>query len=211
MSQLASITDKGPLKHNFTEVYESFFGKWRHRPIRIFEIGIATGASLRLWSEYFEKASIFAIDIEDGTKYENTRTRTFVANQSDRKQLAKAMEAFGGEFDFILDDGGHRMEQQQISLGFLFKYVKHGGYYVVEDMHTSLPKRHGYGYGTDADGENTTLKMMERYMYGLPPSFESKYLLPEERAYLDQNVDSIVLSFRNDEAHSMTCLIRKRS
>jgi hypothetical protein len=210
MSEVArSKTDKGPNGHNFTDLYERFLGAWRHQPIRIFEIGIASGGSLRLWNEYFTKASIFAIDIDDSRKYENARTRTLVADQSDRQQLAKAMAAFGGEFDFILDDGGHRMEQQQISLGFLFKYVKSGGYYIIEDLHTSLPRRHGYGYGTDSDGENTTLKMLERYIYGLPPSFESKYLLPEERAYLDEYVNTLVLQFRNDEEHSMTCIIKK--
>jgi hypothetical protein len=204
-------TDKGPNGHNFTDLYERFFGAWRHDPIRLFEIGIAGGGSLRLWNEYFDKASIFAIDIVDSKQYENARTRTFVADQSNRKQLAKAMADFGGEFDFMLDDGGHGMALQQTSLGFLFKYVKVGGYYVIEDLHTSLTNRYpGGGYGADPDGENTTLRMLERYIDGMPPKFTSKYLLPSESAYLDEHVESLVISFRHDREHSMVCLIRKR-
>ena len=212
MSEVArDKTDKGPNGHNFTDVYDRFLGAWRHDPIRIFEIGVASGGSLRLWNEYYEKASIFAIDIVDSKQYENARTRTFIASQSDRGQLAKAMAAFGGEFDFMLDDGGHGMAQQQISLGFLFKYVKSGGYYVIEDLHTSLTKKYvGGGYGAEPDGENTTLRMLERYTNGNPPKFESKYLLPDESAYLDQHVESLVISFRHDQEHSMVCLIRKR-
>jgi hypothetical protein len=212
MSDIArGLTDKGPNGHNFTDIYERFLGAWRHDPIRIFEIGVASGGSLRLWNEYYEKASIFAIDVVDSKQYENARTKTFVADQSNREQLAKAMAAFTGEFDFILDDGGHGMKLQQTSLGFLFKYVKSGGYYVIEDLHTSLTERYpGGGYGADPDGENTTLRMLERYVHGQPPKFDSKYLLPQESAYLDKNVASLVISFRHDQEHSMVCLIQKR-
>lgn len=212
MSDIArELTDKGPNGHNFTDLYERFLGGWRHDPIRIFEIGIASGGSIRLWNAYYDKANIFAIDIVKSTQYENARTRTFIADQENRTQLAKAMAAFGGEFDFMLDDGGHNMSLQQISLGFLFKYVKSGGYYIVEDMHTSLTNKYvGGGYGADPDGENTTLRMFERYIHGYPPKFESKYLLPLESAYLEEHVESLVISFRHDGDHSMVCIIRKR-
>jgi demethylmacrocin O-methyltransferase len=205
------LTDKGPVGHNFTDLYERFMGVWRHDPIRIFEIGVASGGSIRLWNAYYDKATVFAIDLVDSTQYENARTRTFIADQGNREQLAKAMAHFGGEFDFILDDGGHGMSLQQISLGFLFKYVKSGGYYVIEDLHTSLTNKYvGGGYGADPDGENTTLRMLERYIHGYPPKFESKYLLPFESAYLEEYVESLVISFRHDQEHSMVCIIRKR-
>lgn len=212
MSDIArDLTDKGPIAHNFTDLYERFLGAWRHDPIRIFEIGIASGGSIRLWTAYYDKASIYAIDLVDSTKYENARTKTLIADQSNRKQLANAMSVFGGEFDFILDDGGHGMSLQQISLGALFKYVKSGGYYIIEDLHTSLTNKYvGGGYGADPDGENTTLRMLERYIHGYPPRFESKYLLPLERAYLEDFVESIVISFRHDMDLSMVAIIRKR-
>ena len=137
MSEVArDLTDKGPNGHNFTDIYDRFLGGWRNDPIRIFEIGVASGGSVRLWNAYFPKGNLFAIDIVDSKQYDNARTKTFIADQANRQQLGKAMAAFGGEFDFILDDGGHRVEQQQISLGFLFKYVKSGGYYIVKDLHT---------------------------------------------------------------------------
>lgn len=212
MSDVAGdLTDKGPSGHLFTDIYERFLGGWRHDPIRIFEIGVASGGSLRLWNAYYDKASIFAIDIEDSKQYENARTKTLVADQSDRVALAKAMAAFGGEFDFILDDGGHRMEQQQISFGFLFKYVRAGGYYIIEDMHTSLTNKYvGGGYGAEPDGENTTLRMLERYIHREPPKLDSKYLLPSEVAYNQEHVDSVVISYRPDGDRSMVALIRKR-
>ena len=42
-----------------------------------------------------------------------------------------------GPFDIIVDDGGHRMREQRMSLETLFKHVKPGGVYLCEDLHTS--------------------------------------------------------------------------
>jgi hypothetical protein len=37
-------------------------------------------------------------------------------------------------FDYIVDDGHHYQEHQQVSLGVLFEHVKPGGYYIIEDV-----------------------------------------------------------------------------
>jgi cephalosporin hydroxylase len=202
-------TDKGLSGHNYTEIYERFLFQWKNAPIRIFEIGIEKGGSLAMWQDYFPKASIFAIDIEDKTKLQNARTKTFIADQSKRDQLQRFIDKFGGNFDVLLDDGGHTMDQQQISLGYLFKFVKPGGYYIVEDIHTSLTNVR-VGYGVEPDGANSTLAMIERYIRSAPPKFESKYMLPAEMQYLNDNVEFASLNFRNDGEHSLMCILKKK-
>ena len=47
------------------------------------------------------------------------------------------MQKTGGNFDIIIDDGGHSMPQQIISFLTLFPHVKSQGLYVIEDLHTS--------------------------------------------------------------------------
>jgi hypothetical protein len=210
LARLAGVrTDKGAFGHNYTEVYERFLFQWKNAPIRICEIGIEKGGSLGLWNDYFPRASIFAIDIEDKASMQNARTKTFIADQSKRDQLETFIQTFGGNFDFLLDDGGHTMDQQQISLGFLFKFVRPGGYYILEDIHTSLPAFYP-GYGVEPDGSNSTLAMIERYVRGNPPKFESKYMLPEEMRYLNENVEFANLNFRNDSEHSIMCIFKKK-
>ena len=107
----------------------------------------------------------------------------------------------------LLDDGGHSMEQQQVSLGFLFKHVRYGGYYVIEDVHTSLMTGAKHGYGIDPGGKNTTLKMLNGFIAG--GKFESAYMTQEEIKYLDDNVKSAALVSGN-QGRSIACILKKK-
>ena len=45
----------------------------------------------------------------------------------------------------MIDDGGHTMEQQIVSIETLFPLLADGGVYLVEDTHTSYWDSHGGG------------------------------------------------------------------
>jgi hypothetical protein len=209
LTEAARNTDKGPSLHHYTEVYERFLFDLKDAPVKIFEIGVAQGGSLEMWQEYFPKATITAIDIEPKTKYDTARVKTFVADQANREALKKVTDAAGKDFDILLDDGGHTMEQQQVSLGMLFPYVKPGGYYILEDVHTSIPALWP-NYGVAADGSNSTLKMIQDFMGSAPPLFKSTYMTPEELAYLNANVEYANLLYRTD-SKSIVCIFRKKT
>lgn len=203
-------TDKGFPGHGYTETYERFVAMWKNEPIRIFEIGIADGGSLSMWQTYFPFASIYGVDINEASRFENARVKTCIADQSKRDQLKNCLEKFGGQFDLLIDDGGHSMEQQQVSLGFLFPYVRRGGFYALEDMHTSMPNIYP-GFGVEANEVNTTLNMVFKFIHSAPPKFESKYMLPTELAYLDAEVETADLHLGNNANHSIMCVFKKRA
>lgn len=207
LSAAARGTDKGPSQHNYTELYERLFLQWKNDPIAIFEIGIADGGSVQMWQEYFSQARIYAVDIEAKSQFDNARVRTFVGDQASRDQLKPAIEAAGAPH-ILIDDGGHTMEQQQVSLGYLFKHVRPGGYYVIEDVHTSLPAL-WKGFGVERDGANTTLRMLENFVRGTQPAIRSRYMLPDEMQYLDANIDSVMITHR-PQSRSIMAVIRKR-
>ena len=208
LAKAAARTDKGPQDHNYVELYERFLLQWKNDPIKIFEIGIEKGGSLLMWQDYFPKATIYAVDIDDKSAMDTPRIKTIVGDQAKRDQLRRAIDFSGGDIDILLDDGGHSMEQQQVSLGFLFKYVRPGGYYILEDIHTSIPAL-WQGYGVEPDGKNTTLHMIEGYMNSVPPSFKSKYMLPEEMKYLDEHVAFANLNYRAAK-RSIVCIFKKK-
>ncbi len=208
LSAAAHSTDKGPGGHNYTELYERLFSPWKDEPIKIFEIGIAGGGSLEMWQAYFPHARIFAVDILPKSAFDNGRVKTLVADQANRDQLQAAIDAAGGNIHILIDDGGHTMEQQQVSLGFLFKHVRPGGYYVIEDVHTSLPAL-WQGYGVERGGANTTLRMLENFVRGTRPAMRSKYMRAEEMAYLDEHIDSVTITHRPRSRSIMGVLKKK--
>ena len=134
-------TDKCADRHNFLEIYEPLFEPMRDDSIRFFEIGILSGLSHLMWVNYFQNAEVFGIDIRDYIEAaEGSGIKTYVADQSNRQDLYAFMRASGANFDVVLDDGGHAMDHQQISLGCLFQSVNPGGIFIIEDVHTSLPQ-----------------------------------------------------------------------
>ncbi|MCV7352026.1 hypothetical protein [Mycobacterium parmense] len=132
--------------HGYTPVYERWLEPMRNDTLRLLEIGVCDprmpGASLKGWYEYFPKATIFGYDIKDAHRFDNDRITTFVGDQSDRADLARLVENFGGEFDIIIDDGSHNAMHQQVSLAFLFPYLKPGGQYIIEDLHVAPNTQH---------------------------------------------------------------------
>jgi hypothetical protein len=210
LSQLAKgRTDKGVPGHGYTETYERYFRIWRDEPIRIFEIGIEAGGSLRTWEAYFPRASIYGVDIRESSRFESARVKTCVADQSRRDQLQKCLDKFGGQFDIIIDDGGHSMEQQQASFGFLFPHVRPGGFYTIEDIQTSLRSLYST-FDVEPDQGNSTLTMIFKYFGSAIPKFSSRYMLPDEIAYLDAQVETADLHLASNGRHSMMCIFKKR-
>ncbi len=190
--------------HHYTEVYEYFFYPIKNKARKICEIGILAGASLKMFRDYFPNAVIYGIDIRDSSKLNSATIKTFIADQANRKQLKDFIDTCGNGFDMILDDGGHTMEQQQVSFGYLFKYLKPGGYYIIEDVHTSLMDRGGYG--VEKDGENTTLTMIDNFIRN--GRIESKYMTAAEQSDLTANIRYCNLLSR-DKGGSITCIFKK--
>lgn len=201
-------TDKCPRVHNYVGVYDIFLTSMRHTATDILEIGILKGRSMHLWADYFSVATIHGVDIVDKThlKLPAGRARTYIGDQSSRKDLRSVVEKAGTKFDLILDDGGHTMEQQQISMGFLFPYLKGGGYYIIEDVHTSFVGHNGK-FGTTKDGKNSTLTMINRYNYH--NKIMSQYMTQEEADYIGRSLEHCSL-VHISKRPSLTWICKKR-
>jgi hypothetical protein len=200
-------TDKASFQHGFLALYERFFSPLRNSATKICEIGIAKGGSLLLWEKYFPKAAICGIDIRDKTALNSERIKTYIADQADRTELAGFIEHCGGDYDIILDDGGHLMPQQQISFGFLFRYVKPGGYYIIEDLQTSLPELFP-GIHQEKGGADSTLTMINHFIE--KREVKSLYLTGEEQRNLERDIEYVVLFRRNKRLPSITSIIKKK-
>ena len=127
-------TDKASFGHNYVEKYEKFLSEYIDSDIKIFEIGIDKGYSIKMWKEYFTKAHIYAIDIIDKREMQEDRVTVLLGSQNDEKFLEETSAAHG-PFDIVIDDGSHINEDMIISFNTLFPLLKPGGWYIVEDLH----------------------------------------------------------------------------
>ncbi|MBI4651370.1 hypothetical protein HY745_08835 [Candidatus Desantisbacteria bacterium] len=177
----------------YTPIYHSYFSKIRND--HLLEIGIGSGASIKIWGDYFTDAALNFIDINDHTRLNTKRIRCFKGDQSSRDDLNRIAQTIGQKFDIIIDDGGHYMVQQQTSLGVLFKYLKDGGLYFIEDLVTSHWPYNEYKsvynnipIDTNKDKSNSTLNMLLNFIE--TKKMRSLYLREEEMYYLNGAIKS---------------------
>ena len=124
---------------DYLPIYDEEWSKIRNKPITMLEIGIGKKGSLRMWKEYFPNAQITGMDISDKClKQKEERIEIIIGDQENAKFLNTL-----GNYDIIIDDGGHKMTQQVVSLMTL--YPKANVWYVIEDLHTSYWPKFGDG------------------------------------------------------------------
>lgn len=197
------LSDKGTLapteghhgpRLNFTPLYSKYFEPIRNKSIKILEIGVGSGPSLKIWYDYFPNAKIYAIDIENQSKHNNDRVKTYIGDQSNKEDLLRIIQEVG-EVDLIIDDGSHVVSHQQISLGFLFKHLKEGGQYWIEDLHTSDGEvwqgKSLYGYDMSFKEGESTVQIIENFIES--KKFNSPFLPDDENNYLTENIKNVVV------------------
>jgi hypothetical protein len=132
------VSDKSSRFHNYAVKYDKILAPFRDSFTSVLEIGVSQGQSIRMWTDYFTKATIHGADILKASviceTYSN-RIKFHLVDQRKEAQL-KNLEQFG-PFDLIIDDGNHFWMEQILTFKTLFPYVRKGGIYICEDTTTS--------------------------------------------------------------------------
>lgn len=123
--------DKGSA-HGYERVYEPIFSKLRDQPIRLLEIGVLRGASIKVWLEYFPKALVIAVDT-----FARVPVSEIPALLNDRVcwyRCDSTKTAINTDrVDIIIDDGFHTPEAQLATFNNYYPLLKKGGLYLIED------------------------------------------------------------------------------
>lgn len=195
-------TDKFTL--GYCPIYEEVLEPLRSRAFAMLEIGVFLGASIKMWLDYFPDAHIYGLD--NGLfgrcwNFPKTRVTIFLGEQASRGTLRHLLREIPSDLAFILDDGGHRMWDQQVSLGLLFAKVEPGGVYIIEDLYTSfqplviyhlstgLPETPfiDYAWATGSDFPlPTTYEILSDW-----PNVKSPYLTDDEWSGLVADVEHV--------------------
>jgi SAM-dependent methyltransferase len=127
---------------HYFAIYQAVFGPRRDEPLRILEIGVLGGASLRLWKRYFTHPGTLIVGVDilpECIKFDapTEGIRVRIGNQTDARFLNHVVEEFG-PFDLIIDDGSHHSSHIIASFNHLYEHgLKESGIYFVEDLHAN--------------------------------------------------------------------------
>lgn len=121
--------DKGTA-HSYIEIYEAEMPKTKG--ISLLEIGIWEGHSIAMWQEFFTDSEIIGVDIS------LDRLRFDLKNAVMADATKPILELQSKQFDYVIDDGSHKVEHQKKSFEWLWPLIKPGGRYFIEDVVSSI-------------------------------------------------------------------------
>lgn len=130
LTQLADVfgSDKGNLgnAHGYTRAYERIITPTN--TAALCEIGVACGASLKMWSTYLPEARIVGIDVRPDCRRvcsDYPRIEIIIADVLDLE--------YNSCFDVVIDDSSHIAEDITRFASHCWAWVRPGGLYIVED------------------------------------------------------------------------------
>lgn len=143
-------TNSSRHSHPYTCFYHSLFKSARNHPLKICELGILHGASLKMWREYFSNVQIFGYEYDleyisnfRKHEYDNVPShiiphiRPIQLSQIDvtsRDNISQQMNNMGVTYDLIIEDTTHQMNDQINVVLEATKYLNPGGILIVEDI-----------------------------------------------------------------------------
>lgn len=184
-------TDKEYLHAYFSNVYQDNFYPIKNSIKKIVELGVSEGHSLMCWKSFFPHAQIIGLDINlDRYLFTGEDRISLEQVSGGSREMLNSFAERNRDIDIFIDDGGHTMDQQQITFATMFTAIKPGGLSVIEDLHTSveckMPEKAIFGWGDPI--KTTTLDMLEDF--NRTGKIKSDYLTTEECRYLEHNIAS---------------------
>lgn len=121
---------------HYFEIYHRHLSRFVGRSPRVLEIGIYSGGSLEMWRSYFGQGShVYGVDIEPACKgYESDDVSILIGDQADRAFWASFKQRIN-DVDILIDDGGHTVVQQRVTIEEMLPFIRPGGLYLCEDIH----------------------------------------------------------------------------
>ena len=121
--------DKGTA-HSYIDVYAEHLTK--RFGVNFLEIGVQLGHSIAMWQDYFMESQVYGIDVTLSNVIFDNLESVYVCDATAQEQVDSCFD--GKSFDYIIDDGSHRVEDQIKSLEIFYPYLNDSGKYFIEDV-----------------------------------------------------------------------------
>lgn len=143
--------DKGSLHENHLHsvVYEDLLSDLKSRSFNMVELGINDtrfpGKCIDFWTTIFRDIKYHGFDFTDCShfRYDSNKVKIFQGDLSNSSDLQNMITEFGltNNIDVLIDDCSHIAEEIINGFENLYRHIKKGGYYFVENVHAHQSKR----------------------------------------------------------------------
>lgn len=139
--------------HDYHKIYDVVCNNFGGKPVNLLEIGMGSnnpqvmsnmgssgkpGGSLRAFRNFLPRGSnIFGADIDEDILFEDGSIRTFSVDQTSKQSLVRLFSLIDREIDIFIDDGLHSPTANIITLSVALKFLRKGGFAIVEDIDRS--------------------------------------------------------------------------
>ncbi len=132
-------SDKGTTHDYINGWYCDEFTPKRTNKLKILEIGVHRGASIKLLRDWFINSEIIGIDpFRDGLPEgiaDDVRKMGDITIIDEDAYTQKVLDMIeDNSIDYLIDDGPHTLVSQLFSIEYWFKKVKPGGIMIIEDI-----------------------------------------------------------------------------
>lgn len=174
--------------HGYSNFYQKYFESLKSKDLNILEIGSFHGNASAALFFYFKNAKFFAADIyPDLFRYKSNRIQNFYVNSSEEDSLQKNLiDKYSNNFDIIIEDAGHSLKDQIISLFMLFKKLNASGLFIIEELDFPDTRR-----DMNLKNEKPTLREILFKFKKEKILLDSKYIKKNDRDYFLDKIDSI--------------------
>lgn len=127
-------------RSGYTSLYSFLFSSLKEKKCLLAEIGIEKNGSTNMWRAYFPRARIdcFELDkkkIELAKKQKLKNVHYHYIDVSSPQTITHQFNKVKKKFDIIIDDSTHEFDHQVNIIKNTHKFIKSGGYLVIEDIY----------------------------------------------------------------------------
>jgi hypothetical protein len=182
---------------------------YKNKNIKLFEIGIDAGRSLKMWNDMFTNAKIYGMDI--GHEYIHDKGKIYKGDQSSKKDLQVIINELKN-VDIIIDDGSHKPEHQLFTFNLLFeKFLNFDGLYIIEDIETSYWQTgvlYDYNIKSGYNKDNNIVKIFK----DIADIVNREFLLDSNKKIINNNskINIKCLQYISSIMFGSNCIIIKK-
>ena len=171
--------------HNYSVYYEKYLSHLRQKKIQILEIGSHEGKGIASFYFYFPFSKIIGANINPfQMKFKSKRITELFVDVTSEKVLTN-LSNFIPKQDVIIDDASHNLRDILITFSRLFKNLKSGGIYIIEDMDQFNTFKELNPY----TNEITPMQILKRIQN--KENFGSSFISKEEEKFLLDKIKEV--------------------